>query len=74
MPVTLFLAGWTKSGDNILTRTFAVPSARCRQGGLTAYIQEKRASVTEALFIKSGDDLLSHKRLQYHRPAVDKGD
>ena len=43
-----------KSGYNILTRTLAVPSARCREGGLTAYTK-KRASLTEALSKKSGD-------------------
>ena len=42
-----------KSGENILTRTFAVPSARCRQVGLTAYIQkEESLSNRSSLLIK----------------------
>ena len=38
------------------------------------YMQKRALVLTKARFIKSGDDLLSHKHLQYHRPYVDKGD
>ena len=38
------------------------------------YAKKGALALAKAPSYKSGDDLLSHKRLQYHRPAVDKGD
>ena len=37
-------------------------------------IKKKQESFELLLLYKSGDDLLSHKCLQYHRPKIEEGD
>ena len=37
-------------------------------------IKRKQESFELLLLYKSGDDLLSHKSLQYQRPNIDEGD
>ena len=42
-------------------------SPRLRRGINSIHKKKRTSALTEVLFVKSGDDLLSHKCLQYHR-------
>ena len=63
-----------------VTADFALCRAGCDRTALPGeevidtYICKKTSPFGTRLFIKSGDYLLSHKSLQYHRPKLNEGD
>ena len=46
----------------------------CRERRASHICKKRALASAKALFIKSGDYLLSHKSLQYHRPKLNEGD
>ena len=63
-----------RSMDGVHARAGCEKTAPPGEKGIDTCICKKTSPFGTRLFIKSGDDLLSHKCLQYHRPKPNKGD